>query len=121
MRITCIRNRVRARPRGVGRDSTSIAIEEIGDDPTLGALDRRIQRLVGRIVLLRFAKRVERVLVQPERLLRAPEAAPRLGIGEIEIGPRSTKLGRAPRIARAQHPWTVDAKSLNARAPRRHD
>ena len=91
------------------RYSASVPIEEIGDDPSLRALDRR------------FAKRVERVLVQSERLLRAPQAAPRLGIGEIEIDPRSTKLGRAPRIARAQHPWTVDAKSLNARAPRRHD
>jgi hypothetical protein len=69
----------------------------------LCAIDRRIQRAVVGIVLLRLAERVDRVLVVALRLQRRAEAAIRLGVGELELGPRLAQLGRAPPVARAQH------------------
>ena len=80
-----------------------VAVEEVADDPLLAAVDRRIERAVGRIVLLRLAERVDRVLVVALRLQRLAEAAPRLGVGELEIGPRAAELGGAAPVAGAQH------------------
>ena len=91
------------RPRVRGR-SAPVAPQEVGDDALLGAVDRRVQRAIGRVELLRLAKGVDGVLVQSLRLQRLAEAPPRVGVGELEIGPRPAQLGRAPIVARAQQP-----------------
>ena len=68
------------------------------------------------IVLLRLAERVDRFLVIALRLQRLAEASPRLGVAELEIGPRAAELGRAPPVARLQHPRTLDLEHRSARA-----
>ena len=79
--------------------SAAVAVQEVGNDAALRAVDRSVERAIQRVVLLRLAERGERVLMQAERLLRASEAAPRVGVGEIQIDPRAAELGGAARVA----------------------
>ncbi len=67
--------------------STAFAIEEVRDDALLAAIDRRVERAVGRIVLLCLAERVDRILVVTLRLQCLPEAMPGVRVAELEIGP----------------------------------
>ena len=49
------------------------------------------------------------------RLQRLAEAAPRVGVAELEIGPRLAELGRAPPVARLQHPRSLDPENRDPR------
>src|SRR6185312_5159980 len=88
--------------------SAPVAVEEVGDDALLRAVDRVVEVVVGRIELLRLAERRDRILVIALRLPGLAEAAIGVGAGEIEVGPRAAKLRRAPPVACAQHPRSLD-------------
>ena len=57
--------------------------------------------------------------MQAERLLRAAEAPPCLGVGNVDVHPRAAKLGRPSRIPRTQHARTFHLQHLDARTPLR--
>ena len=55
--------------------------------------------------------------MQSERLLRTPEAAPRVSVGEVELGPRTAQLDGAPSVAGSQLARTFLLQHFDARTP----
>src|SRR5262245_46414195 len=86
----------------------AIAIDEVRDDALLAAVDRGVERAIVRIVLLRLAERVDRVLMVALRLQRLAQASPCVRIAEVDLGPRAAKLGRPAPVARLQHSRPFD-------------
>src|ERR1700682_6147753 len=108
-----------ASPKPRARGLAPVAVEEVGDDAALALVDRRFKRSIPGIVLRGLAERVDRLLMVALRLKRVPQAAPRFGVPEFEVGPGAADLSRTAPVPSLQHARPLAAEKCKSRLPLR--